>query len=473
MASPLLSESDGERCLRLGRRDPSWWLQNFLGVEPWSTQRSVLEAVRDHRSVAVKSCNGAGKTWLAGHAALWWLYTRPPAIVITTAPTDRQVRTQLWKEIRTAHTRAPIRLGGDLLQQELKIAPDWYAIGFTAPDNDPSRFQGFHEENILVIIDEACGVSQDIYEAIEGVLASGTARRLEIGNPTDPNTTFGESFHKDPDVHKLTIDAFSTPNFTEFGITQADIEGGDWQAKVGELPQPHLITPEWAAHAFEKWGPESPFYKSRVLAEFPDESEDTLIPLAWIERAQRKDFEPGIPVRLGVDVARFGPDETVLYLRRGPHVRLYGRAGKQDTMATTGQVAAAIKATGCDTANVDSDGLGAGVLDRLKEQKLPVSAIHGGMKPRDPEKFVNNRAEWYWGLRQRFEHADIDIDPRDEELAVQLSALRWKLDSRGRIAIETKDEMRRRGMSSPDRADGVAYAFAETLRRPGDWGISL
>ena len=473
MTTAWPSEVDEDRCFRAGLADPLWWIKNVLGDEPWAAQAEILEAVRDHRAVAVKSCNAAGKSWLASRAALWWLYRRPSSIVITTAPTDRQVRTILWKEIRTAHIGALCDLGGDLLQQELKLAPNWFAIGFTAPENDPSRFQGFHEENILVIIDEACGVSLDIYAAIGGILAGGNARLLEIGNPTDPTGPFGDSFRSSK-VQKFTISAFDTPNFTTLGITAEDIASGAWSDKIkGDLPKPMLITPEWVAEAHARWGPDSPFYKARVLAEFPAESADTLIPLAHIEAAQRRELKHSSPNVLGVDVARYGGDETVLYHRRGPVARLHGRGQKQDTMQTTGQVIAALTKTGAEHAYVDADGLGAGVVDRMVELKRPVVAIHGGTTPLDRERFLNARAEWYWALRERFEQGDIDIDSQDLVLAAQLSSLRWKLDSRGRVVIESKDDMKRRGLTSPDRADALAYAFAQVGRLPGDHGITI
>ncbi len=439
----------------------------MLGDDPWGAQVGIAESVRDHRETAVKSCHGIGKSFTAARVALWFALTHDPAIVITTAPTDRQVRGILWKEIRLAHQRARVPLGGRLLTQELRWADDRWIWGFTAPEHDPDRFQGFHESNVLVIVDEACGVSQQIQEAIDGVLSGGNARKLEIGNPTDPASPFAKSF-RTPGVSKLSIPAFETPNFTAFGITEGDIASGAWEAKLGDeaLPAPHLVRPQWVADRYRRWGPESPLYLARVKAQFPEQSSDTLIPFAWIERAQLADFEPKEtdeikPAHeLGVDVARFGDDETVAYRRQGRFVRLCLRGRGWDTMRTAGEVMRIIRETGA-SAKVDEIGIGAGVIDRLKEQRVAAIGINVADAASDSERFANLRAEMFWGLRERFEQGDIDIDPEDEELAAQLAALRYKVDSRGRILMEAKEEMKRRlpEIGSPDRADAIAIAF--------------
>ncbi|KPJ59095.1 MAG: hypothetical protein AMJ46_12575 [Latescibacteria bacterium DG_63] len=449
------------KVLKLGREDPEWWVRTILGDDPWPEQVRILEAVRDHKEVAVRSCHGIGKDWIAARVVLWFLYTHRPSIVISTGPTDRQVKGILWKEIGIAHSRARFPLAGRCLTQELKLDRDWWAWGFTAPHKDPERFQGFHESNVLVVVDEACGVSQEIYLAIDGVLTSSNAKKLEIGNPTDVLTPFGESF-KTPGIHKIEVSAFDTLNFTTFGITKEDIANDTWQQKItGELPYPQLVTPDWVATRYKRWGPESPFYLSRVLGEFPSSSPDALIPLSWIEQAQQRELKPGEPVELGVDVARSGTDKSVIAERRGSVVRVRGDYAKLDTMATTGHTLQALKETGAERAKIDVVGIGAGVVDRGKELKQPFVGANAGAKARDPERFVNARAEWFWGLRERFERGDIDLDPADEDLAHELAMLRWKPDSQGRVAIEAKEDMKKRLGRSPDRADAVAIAFAD------------
>lgn len=421
----------------------------------------MLESVRDHNVTAVRSCNSAGKSWGAGRVAIWFLACHYPSIVITTAPTDRQVQ-NFWKEIRLAHAKANPPIGGRLLTQQLTLADNWFAWGFTARERDKSRFSGFHSENILVIVDEAAGVSGDIYEQIDGLLSSGARRRLlMLGNPTDHSGEFASSF-KRPSVSKIAISAFDTPNFTEFGITLEDIRDGTWSEKIGdaELPTPHLIVPDEVRGKWEKWGEGSPMFQSRVLGQFPDQGEDTLIPLAWIERAQHRTLEPGEPVELGCDVARFGSDESVIGVRRGKVYRRVTGLHSRDTMEVSGRIVQAMVASGASIAKVDEIGVGGGVVDRLAELGRPVVGVNASHAALDSERFANARAEWFWNIREMLEHDELDLDEHDEELASQLASIKWKPDSRGRVRLEPKDETAKRINRSPDDADTMAHTFA-------------
>ena len=443
--------------------DPAWWVANVLGAEPWSKQAEILRALATHNKVSVASCHGMGKSWLAARGVLWFLYTHNPAVVITTAPTDRQVYGILWKEIRAAHGRAAFTLGGKPLTKRLELDEDWYAWGFTAPDYDPDRFQGFHEENILVVVDEASGVSAPIFEGIEGILSSANARLLLIGNPTNPSSYFAKTHAAGSSFERFSISAYDTPNLTAFGITEADIADGSWEAKItGDLPYPSLVTPEWVADKHKNWRPGSAFYESRVLGRFPREGTDTMIPLAWIEAAQIRELDPGPQDELGLDVAREGNDETACYHRRGGHVRLAFSTRQTRTTETTGRTLAYCREHGVHRVKVDVVGLGAGVFDALDESpEVEAVAVGFGEAASDTERFANLKAELYWRVRERFELGDIDIDPDDEELAAQAHSVKWKLDSKGRVAIETKADAKKRGGKSPDRFEAMVYAFAD------------
>lgn len=451
--------------LTRGQADPVWWIRAVLGDTLWAEQARIVESVRDNRETAVRSCHGTGKSYIAARAALWFLYTHKPSIVITTAPTDRQVRGILWKEIRAAHRRARYPLGGEILTQELKLAEDWFAWGFTAPEYDPDRFQGFHEVHILVIVDEAAGVSQEIYEAIDSILTSEHARLLLIGNPTNPTGRFADDF-KTPGVAKHAISCESTPNFTAYGITREDLVTGVWEAKItGPLPAPYLITPDWAAKMIQRWGVDSQFVQARVWGEFPSAGPGTLIPLHWIEAAVERILEPIGPGELGVDVARFGTDETVIVHRRGPVARVLKVFSQKDTMTTVGEIQTALRETRATSAKIDAVGIGAGVYDRLNELGAPVREMQSGAAAQDPERFANARAEWWWGLRERFETGDIEIED-DEDLVAQLADIKYKVNSRGQILIESKEDMKKRGRVSPDRADALMLAFAKVNDEP-------
>lgn len=451
--------------LTVCQNDPVWFVENVLGNHPWEKQIEILRAVHNNKEVAVASCHAAGKSWISARAVLSFSYCNELSRCVTTAPTFDQVRDILWQEIRQAHASSLYPLGGKLLETRLDLGPNWFATGRST--NDANRFQGAHSSkgSILVIADEAAGIESEIWVGIDGILTSQNSHLLAIGNPTEPTGEFYEMFRR-PGVVKIHISAFDTPNFTAFGITLDDIRNNTWKEKITKpLPAPYLITPEWVADKYRKWGEDSPLWISRVLGEFPDVSNDTLIRLSWIEAAQRRELQPGDPQVLGVDVARFGSDETVIVHRCGPVARIITTTHQEDTMETTGRVVMALNNTKAISARIDAVGIGAGVFDRLNEMGKPADEMQSGQSAQDPERFLNSRAEWWWGLRERFESGDIDID-NDEDLAAQLATLKYKPTSRGQIQVESKEDMKRRGLASPDRADALMLAFAALPKRP-------
>ena len=232
---PLTKEQRQELKVR-APKDPLWWIHKVLDVELWDLQKQVIESVRDNPRTSVRSCHGIGKSFIAGNAALWFLYNHPFSIVITTAPTWRQVEKLIWKEIRSSVRKSKLYLGGELAKKspELQIVQDeWVALGLST--NQPDRFQGFHARHIFVIVDEGSGVKEDIYEAIEEVLTSAHCRLLLLGNPTLIGGTFYRS-HRDPGWKTFHVSAWSSPNFTEFTITEADLESGAWADKAPKNP---------------------------------------------------------------------------------------------------------------------------------------------------------------------------------------------------------------------------------------------
>jgi len=436
-----MNKAQAQKVLDRTKRDPVFFVRKVLGGNPWEKQEEILEAVRDYRRVAVRACHGIGKTKVAAWAVMWFLYCFKNSKVVTTAPTWHQVENLLWREIRDIHASSKYPLGGKILQTQIELDKQWFAIGLST--DRPERFSGVHAEHILLVVDEASGVSQVIYDAAEGYLTTPGAKLLLIGNPTQLSGEFYNAF-RSPLYYKIHISAFDSPNL-----------------RAGKVIRPYLVTPEWVEEKRQKWGEDSPLWYSRVLGEFPEQGDDTLIPLAWIEAAQQRwyEIEPGEPVELGVDVARYGTDTSVIVMRKGNKVEIVAKLQKQNTMEVAGAVVQALRQTGAKVAKVDVVGLGAGVVDRLKEQCYPVQEMNAGEGAQDNERFVNKRAEWYWALRERFQAGDIAIPP-DDELASQLASIKYKFDSRGRVQIEGKEDMRKRGLSSPDLADAVMLAFA-------------
>ena len=423
-------------------------MSKVLGDNPWAVQRRVLESVRDNKRTAVRSCHGIGKSWIASRAALWFLFSRPNSIVATTAPTFRQVELILWQEINRAYKRSPYPLGGVSLLTSIKIRDGWYAVGFSA--DNPDAAQGFHASGgVLVILDEASGVPAKIWTALDGVLTGNDDRLLSIGNPTDPSGSFCAEF-KAPGVAKFAISAYDTPN-----------------VQAGETVIPGLVTLGWVQDKEKRWRDKAPsLWKARVLGEFPDAGDATLYPLSWIEAAQNRELVADGVKQLGVDVARFGSDESVIAFRHGPVVRIVHAMQGNDTMTLAGHVAIQYRERGATQAKIDVVGVGGGVVDRCRENGIEVVDLISGSKARDSERFLNAKAEWYWGFREALEAGEVDLDPNDEELLTQLSSIHYYIDSRGKIGIESKDDARKRGVDSPDRAEAIIYAFASVASVP-------
>ncbi len=461
-----MDEREGVLASYAGR--PVEFAREVLDADPWEAQEAVLRALAEERRVTVRSCHGVGKSWLSACAVLWFLYTRAPVTVLTTAPTHRQVREVLWREIRRLYRRLPAGLGGvplprgELRETALRLADDRFALGLTT--DEPDRFQGFHAPHLLVVVDEASGVDESIYHAIDGVLTGGEARLLLVGNPLHAAGQFYES-HRREGWRAFAISALDSPN-----VRGRDLE--DPLSRDAPPARPGLVTARWVWERRSDWGESSPLYQSRVLGQFPDQASDALIRLSWIEAAMRRGEEPGPepggPVELGVDVARFGECETVVCVRRGPRVRAVVAWRGADLMETAARVAALAREHAAEVVRVDSAGLGSGAADRLRQLLGDrVVDVNVGRPPRDRERFVLLRDEIFFALRDRFRDGDIAL-PRDARLRDQLAALTYTINARGQQQVESKSALGARGEESPDRADALALAFAAGgVPRPG------
>lgn len=437
---------------------------DYTGPLPlWSKQREVIEFLFRYNRCAVKSANGVGKTYVAAIIALVFLYIFR-GVVITTGKSWRQVREQLWGEIHRLYGNTQINLGGAPPNQtDLHIAPKWYAVGFST--DEPDRFQGFHAEKMLLIVDEACGVPKNIFTAAEGILTSEESYVLLIGNPTDPTGEFADCFKPNSGYKCVTISAFDSPN-----------------VRHGRMIYPELTSLKWVQDKLAKWGEESPMYQARVLGEFPNETEDTLIPLRYLQAALDREIEPDpeteMIVAYGLDVARFGDDTTLMGRRMSSGIfrLVWNHSGKRTT-ETAGKAIATwreeceerddsdkIVKTWPAPINVDDIGVGGGVTDILLEENIPVNGIDVS-RPADEEVegeradlFLNRRAQYFWRLRKLFVSGEVDIN--DEELAEELSRIKYEYQ-RGKIKIMKKEEFKKKYGKSPDRADTMMLAWAE------------
>ena len=428
------------------RGDPIGFTRDILGISLWSKQAEISEGVRDNERTAVRSCSAAGKTTIAACLVLWFLCSFRPSTVLTTARSFRQVKEQLWREIRVRYAGAKIPLGGDLTQIGLNFEDDWFALGFST--DEPSRITGFHNKHVLVVIDEASGLGDEVYGAIDNPLAAGFTRLLLLGNPTNNIGKFHEAFASE-NYKSFHISAFDTPTFT------------------GEGDFPFLISKNYVEQKKKEWGEDSPLYEVYILGNFPSGEGDRLIPFAWAEAAITREVTPNERdiIAIGVDTARFGEDENALYVRKGMKVIDSQFWRKSDTEGCIGRIHIKIKEHNPAIVNID-EGYNPGVVDGLKANKC-VHAITFQGKAKDSKTFANARVEMWWSLAQLFRHGEIQI-PDDKLLIKQLTDIKEKDPNKiAQMLLESKEEMRKRGVKSPDRGDALALCFYEPqIRNP-------
>src|SRR6266851_7185744 len=271
--------------------DPVLFANHILGVSLWEREVEILRSIKTHRRTAVKACHGVGKTFTLAVAALWWLARYREGIVLTTSPTQRQVRTQLWSEIHRAVERAKVPYP-KLKTTELKFRDENnFAIGFST--NQAENFQGYHGKQVLIIADEAPGIESGIWDAVAGTMAGGQVHLIMAGNPTEPCGAFFDAFSSERALWNcFTISAFDSPNLMGLELEQLlrldPAEGGP----LDRNPFSHLVTKRWTYEQYLAWwhGNESssPNWLARVLARFPDQAQNALIKLIWLERAKQR-----------------------------------------------------------------------------------------------------------------------------------------------------------------------------------------
>ncbi len=443
-------------------QDPVRLAGGIFGMRPWDLQRRIMRAVfKPHASVAVKSCHSSGKTFLASRLVPAFLLRYPQeSIVLTTSPTFRQVKI-LWREIQDAikHSRLPLPIP---TTTEWRLSEKCYAMGLST--DDPNRFQGYHAKHILIIVDEAQGLLASIWDAIEGIRAGGDVRVLMQGNPTVPGGHYQDAFGRHRSTwNTFTISAFDTPNLA--GVSLEQLLAMDDDA-LGVAPQPYLTTRRWVRERHTKWGPDHPMWYAKVLGQFPAQLDTCVYSMTWLERAT-EDPEPMPPadhkrvIQVGIDVAGPGEDETTLCARVGGVIIDSGAWSAADPR---GEILLRLSALhsypGCvlGPVVVDVAGIGWYLARHLADQGFDVRGFNAGGKPLLPDKFVNQKAEAYWALREWFER-DAIRGLTDEETHAQLASIRYLHTSAGRVEIESKDDAKKRGEQSPDRAEALVMAF--------------
>ena len=364
------------------------------------------------------------------------------------------------------------------------------AYGFASSDYDETSVQGIHAPHLLIVIDEAGGIGQQLGQGVEALMTGDHTRLLVLGNPpTDHEDSWFEKACNSPLFNVIPISAYDTPNFT----------GEDAGVCVACPPQveahgvaSHLVDREWVEDVVQEMGEDSPFVQARVFARFTRNSAHRVIPADWVEMAVKNESpDPGTTIRLGVDVAADGGDEFVIAKADGFTVSVVHSASgsvNENAVDVSGVILRHIREAEAlheeraeqtpVRVKIDAIGVGWGVVSTL--QKWGEEGKHGaeivpvnvGERARDADKFLNVRAEMWWNGRILCQptprgpdlHVTVRLDV-ERRCQAQFGNPLFKTASAGRIVIEKKSDMKKRGVSSPDQAEAVLLALFEPPSR--------
>ena len=410
----------------------------------------------------------------------WWVSVFPPedTLAIVSAPTISQVEKVIFAYLKANFASAKTLgrpLVGEISEQltwkfenPATGKKDFLAFGKKPSDGSDivSSFQGTRKLRTGVFLDEAGGVPTDLYTAAEAVATGEYSKILAIGNPDRRGTEFHRMF-TDPrtmaEWNLQTISSFDLPTFTG-ERTYSNPEREEKFLKS-------LTSREWVEHKRRAWGEGDARWLSKVLGEFPGEADNTFFPQHIIDRGVDTTIEEDaaiLPV-LGVDIARWGDDESVIYVNRGGHVRVHpeGVWGKADTVDSARRIHRIATDVAAERVQIDASGIGGAVYDMLVKleefgnRTYDVVAIDGGSRSPDPARWSNIRAYNHDYLRQKMSDGSIDVDFDDKKLLDEMIGITYKFNQRGAIQITPKDEMRSALGGSPDRLDAVMYAVVD------------
>lgn len=449
------------------KNDPYLFVTGVLGVLPFGApnpkgepqcefwQEQVLKAIPTNDRISIRSGHGVGKGAFISWIVLWALLTHDDVKIPIAANSQNQLRDNNWPEISKWHKRLPGPLQDQVeIQKErvfIKVASESaFAVARTASKNNPEALQGLRGTNTFYIIDEASGISDIVFEVAQGSLSSPGAKAILLGNPTRASGFFYDTHHK------------LRGRWKTFVVNSEDVPRA-----TGHIED-----------IIAAYGKGSNRYRVRVLGEFPTADDQTVIPLELMTAARFRDIvTPNVYPVWGLDVARYGDDSTALCKRKANRLLEPIKEWHQkDTMQVAGLIKAEYEKTHPDERPIeiliDVIGLGAGVVDRLNELGLPVTGINVGESPAAEDRYMRLRDEIWFKGREWFQGRDVIFD--DEATVAELCQPTYDFHSNGRIVVESKKDMKKRGVRSPNRADAFLLTLAAGLDRkvkpPKRWG---
>lgn len=436
--------------------DPAGFVLDVLNAEPDPWQADMLTMVASgKRRISVRAGHGVGKSTACAWLLIWHMVTRFPQKAVVTAPTAGQLFDALFAEVKTWINRlpGPIRELFDTTSEKitLRSAPEASFISARTSSADrPEALAGVHSEHVLLICDEASAIPEAVYESAAGSMSGEHACTILIGNPTRNTGLFFKTHHQ---------------------------LASEWATMHVSCLDSRRVSSDFVKQIRDTYGEASNAYRVRVLGEFALREDDTLIPAELIDSAMSRDIalDPQAPLVFGLDVARFGDDRSALCKRRGGVVLEIKTWQGLDLMQLTGAVVNEIKLDSPVEVCIDAIGIGSGVADRLREvcgmQKLKVQVRDVNVSEASAmnDQAAKLRDELWIAVKDWLAKRACKL-PKDDDLRAELAAPTYTFTSNGKLKVEGKQEMKRRGQRSPDKADSLCLTFASIASRVGGTG---
>lgn len=420
------------------RKDPVKFVKEVWGAEPTEQQKQFLRAIaKPGAKVSVKSGHGTGKTTGLAWIIHWFLICYDRAKVPVTAPTAAQLKDALWAELKMWWNALPPQLHNlfEWTSDHFTCETGSFAMARTASKDKPEALQGIHADNILFLIDEASGVFEEVFVAAGSSLSAENARVAMASNPTQTSGYFYASHTRNRNYwHTLTFNGEESPR-----VSKAYIDS-----------------------IANEYGRDSDVYRVRVLGEFPLASDMQFIGMDIVEAAMQRTLNPKsyefAPVILGVDPAYDGPDDFVIYLRQGLHSKILGVYPKNDNDGQMAAILADFEDRYRANAVFIDKGCGMGLqsFGRIMGRNWTVIPFGGTEYTKDG--YLNNRATMWANMKKwLIEGGAIEFD---EKLKADLIGPMAFVNEKGLIQLEKKEDMKKRGVPSPNRGDALALTFA-------------
>ncbi len=458
------------------RNYPDHYFKERLNMKKWwdgelQMLDAIPKAIRDKKNIVVTSGHALGKDYICGGLVPYFLEVWGPCIVINTAPTDRQVKEVMWGEIQAHYANAETKPPGILLTQKIDIAPKWYAIGFTTKETGSmvGKFQSFHARRVFVIVSEAQAVADTIYQQIDSILTGQVGLQIMIGNPLRATGQFARAIDNKKSNIVIRLDCELNPNFLEDREVVPGLCSRGWVMNKRKVIGPGYET--------------DPRYLARVKGIKPKTSIDTIFSEELVEKMiNRETRQTQMKRGVGVDVARFGDDECVIY--GGTNGKVEASDIYADPVRTNKTASRAViinnKIGKGNFIAVDTTGLGSGTADTLvalEMEGVDIIEIESASTDRKivGAEYHNLRAQMWFTALQRAMEGKASI-PNDPVLIEELKIVTFWVNNRGLIQIESKEELKEpdRLGHSPNRADGWIYLQwgfeqSESIKNQDKW----